>query len=92
MSDNDSGTVKSGGDLSESASGFVINSKHRLYRTTGDMEKWSIFKDKLRSLFKVTLNFSVLKKLPEMLSCRRFELKGWSLMERFGKRSGFRSN
>ena len=45
-----------------------------------------------RSLFKVTLNFSVLKKFPEKLSCRTFELKGWSLMERFGKRSGFKSN
>lgn len=56
------------------------------------MEKWSLFKDKLRSLFKVTLNISVLKKLPEKLSYRMFELKGWSLMERFGKRLGFRSN
>lgn len=52
----------------------------------------AFLKTKLRSLVIVTLNFSVLKKLLGKLSCRMFELKGWSLRERFGKRSGLRRN
>ena len=52
----------------------------------------AFLKTKLRSLVIVTLNFSVLRKLPGKLSCRMFDLKSWSLMERFGKRLGLGRN